>query len=145
MSQKQTMTAKINWAGDLTFVGYGPTEKAVVMDAGKADGGLGIGNSPLELLLISAGGCAAVDVVMILQKARQDITDVSVVVSGERAEDHPRRFLNIHQKFTVKGRNLDEHRVKRAVDLSVEKYCSASQTIAQGAPITHDFEMVEEV
>lgn len=144
MTKPPSMSARINWAGDLTFIGYGPTEKAVVMDGGKSDGGLGIGNSPLELLLISAGGCAAVDVVMILQKARQKITDVSVEVSGDRAEDFPKRFLNIHQHFTVKGHNLDQSKVKKAVDLAVNKYCSSSQTIAQGAPLTHDFAIVEE-
>lgn len=138
------MKARVKWAGDLTFVGHGPTEKAVVMDGGKADGGLGIGNSPLELLLLGAGGCAAIDMVTILKKARQDITDIEVEVTGERAEDHPRRFLKIHQHFIVKGRNVSEKQVARAVELTLTKYCSASTTLAQGIPLTYNFEIVEE-
>ena len=137
------MKASVHWAGDLTFVGHGPTEKGVVMDAGKNSGGLGIGNSPMELLLLGAGSCASIDIVMILKKARQDISDVRVELTGDRAEDHPRRFTKIHQHFIVEGRGLDEKHVARAVELSMTKYCSASATLAGGVKMTHDFEIVE--
>lgn len=136
------MKAVVNWAVDLTFLGYGPGEKAVVVDGGKDDGGLGVGASPMELLLIGTGACASIDVVMILEKGRQKITDCPVEVSGKRADEPPRRFLNMHLHFIVTGENLSEDKVIRAVNLSITKYCSAAQSFAAGMPVTHDFELI---
>jgi len=137
------MKANVNWAGDMTFIGYGSSKHGVVMDGGENAGGLGIGTSPMEMLMLGAGGCACIDVVMILEKARQKITHVSVEVSGTRADEHPRVFTDIHMNFLVKGRGLKESQVERAVDLSMTKYCSASQTLARACKLTHEF-IIEE-
>lgn len=137
------MEARVKWAGDLTFVGHGNTGHGVVMDAGTADGGLGIGASPMEMLLMGAGGCASIDVVMILGKARQKVTDLVIELSGERAEAPPRVFTNIHMHFKVTGENLDHKHVARAIDLTMSTYCSASQTLAKAVDLTHDFAVFE--
>jgi len=136
--------ANVRWAGGLTFVGEGPRGRAIVMDSGDdVEGWPSTGNSPLELLLIGAGACAAIDVVSILKKARQRITGCEVEVSVDRADTDPRRFLNLHQHFVVTGNSVAEKHVARAVELSMTKYCSASATFAEGIPVTHDFEIRE--
>ncbi|MCK5575525.1 MAG: OsmC family protein [Sphingomonadales bacterium] len=138
------MKAHVQWAGDLTFLGYGASKHAVVMDGGENAGGLGVGTSPMEMLMLGAGGCACIDVVMILEKSRQKITDVSVEVSGSRADEPPRVFTDIHMSFLVKGRNLKDSQVARAVELSMTKYCSASQTLARACSVTHDYRIEED-
>lgn len=137
------MKARVDWTGDLTFVGHGETKHAVVMDAGVGAGGLGVGASPMEMLLLGAGGCASIDLVMILKKARQKISDVVVELDSDRAEEAPKVFTRIHMHFIVSGVGLSEKQVARAVDLSMNKYCSASQTLAKACELTHDFEIVE--
>ena len=137
------MKARVDWAGDMTFVGFGDKKHAVVMDAGEAAGGLGVGVSPMEMLLMGAGGCASIDVVMILQKGRQNITDVRVELEADRADKEPKVFTRIHMHFIVTGKGLSEKQVARAVDLSMTKYCSASQTLAKACELTHDFEIIE--
>lgn len=138
------MKARVKWAGDLTFVGHSDSDHAVVMDAGKKAGGLGIGASPMEMLLMGAGGCASIDMVMILKKARQDISDVTVEIEADRADEHPRVLTRMHMHFRVSGSGLSEKQVARAVELSMTKYCSASGTLAKACPLTYDFEIVEE-
>lgn len=138
------MKANVRWAGGLTFVGEGPRGRAIVMDSGDdIEGWPSTGNSPLELLLIGAGGCALIDVVAILKKARQKVTGCAVEVSVDRASENPRRFLNLHQHFIVTGHGVGEKHVARAVELSMTKYCSASATFAEGIPVTHDYEIRE--
>lgn len=137
------MEAHVKWVGDLTFEGHGDTGHGVVMDAGKAAGGLGIGASPMELLLMGTGGCANIDVVMILQKARQKITGCVVHLSAERADTPPRKFTSIHMHFVVTGKGVSEKHVARAIDLSITKYCSASATLAGSVDLTHDYEILE--
>lgn len=139
-----TMKTVVNWAGDLTFVGHGDRNKAgVVMDAGEAAGGLGIGASPMELLLMGAGGCASIDIVMILKKARQELTGCEVTVTGERREEVPKKFTDIHLHFKITGKDLKEAQVERGVNLSLEKYCSVSATLAGEAKITWGWEVAE--
>ncbi len=138
------MDVRVKWAGDLTFVGHGhQNEHAVVMDGGKSDGGLGIGASPMEMLLMGAGGCASIDIIMILKKARQKVDDCYVEVNGDRATEIPKFFNSIHMNFVITGRGLKETQIERAVKLSMEKYCSASLTLAKGLEITHSFEVRE--
>ena len=138
------LNTTVRWAGDMTFVGHGEkTKHAIVMDAGVDAGGLGIGVSPMELLLLGVGGCASIDVIMILEKARQQVTDCVARVSGVRRDEMPRKFTDIHLHFVVTGKNLKEAQVKRAVDLSMEKYCSASATLAEAANLTFDYEVVD--
>lgn len=137
------MEAQVKWLGDLTFVGHGDSAHGLVIDAGKGAGGLGIGASPMELLLLGTGGCASIDVVMILQKARQKITDCVVHLSAERAETPPRKFTSIHMHFVVTGRGLGDRHVARAIELSITKYCSASATLAGVVELTHGYEIIE--
>lgn len=136
-------TARVKWAGDMTFVGESPSGHAVVMDAGVDSGGLDHGIRPMEMLLLGAGGCSSIDVMLILRKARQQITDCWVELSSERAEDHPRYFTKIHMHFVVTGKGVDAKHVERAIKLSKEKYCSASVQLGALAEITADFEIRE--
>jgi putative redox protein len=117
---------------------------AMIMDGSPDIGGRNMGPRPMEMLLMGAGGCTSVDVVMIMQKSRQDVTGCEVEVSAERATDHPKVFTKIHMHFTVRGRNLKPEIVDRAIKLSAEKYCSASIILGKTAEMTHDFEIIEE-
>ena len=97
----------------------------------------------MELILIGTGGCSAYDVVHILEKGREPVEDVSCDVTAERAETDPKVFTKIDMQFTVKGRGLDPKKVERAINLSVEKYCSASAMMAKTAELTHGFEVID--
>jgi len=133
----------IKWAGKMTFIGESSSGNSVTMDAGADNGGLGMGHSPMDLLLMGAGGCASIDVVMILQKGRNDITDCVVQVSGNRSPEMPKVYTEIHMHFVVTGKNLKDSAVERAVKLSMDKYCSASATLAKCANLTYDWEVLE--
>ena len=136
------MKSRISWVADKTFVGQTESGHSIVI--GTADGDAPKpGPSAMELVLMGAGCCSAWDVVGILKKARQDVVDVIVELDGERREEHPKVFVRIHLHFIVKGRGIDPKRVKQAVDLSVEKYCSATAMLEKTAEVTHDFEVVE--
>jgi putative redox protein len=138
------MKAQVKWAGDMTFIGHGENAPhGLVMDAGKAGGGLGIGSSPMEMLLMASGGCASIDVVSILQKGKQQISGCDVEITGQRRDEMPRIFTAIHLHFIVTGKDLIEKRVKQAVDLSMEKYCSVSLTLGKGVDMSFDFEVKE--
>ncbi len=102
-----------------------------------------LGNSPMELLLLSLGGCSGIDVVHILKKSRQDVVDCVVEVTGKRADTEPKVFTDIHMVYKVVGKNLSMDKVERAVELSADKYCSASVMIGQAAKITREI-IVEE-
>lgn len=133
----------VKWAGKMTFIGEAASGNTLTMDAGVAGGGLGLGHSPMDLLLMGAGGCASIDVVMILKKSRNDITDCVVQVSGKRADEMPKVFTDIHMHFVLTGTNLKEKAVERAVKLSMDKYCSASATLAKAATLTYDWEVLD--
>ena len=115
----------------------------VLMDASAEAGGENKGPRPMELLLMGLGGCTSIDVITILEKARQEIHSCKVEISAERAETIPRVFTNIHVHFIVTGKAISPERVTRAIELSAEKYCSASIMLGETATITHDFEIVE--
>jgi putative redox protein len=137
------MKARIKWVEDRTFVGEsGSGHKIVLGTAFRAEGRTP-GPSPMELVLIGLGGCSGYDVVHILEKGREAIEDVAVELEAERAQQDPKVFTRIHMHFVVKGRGLAPGKVERAVELSTEKYCSASAMIAKTATITHDFEVVD--
>ena len=136
-----SMKATIRWVGDAMFVGESGSGHAVVMDGPPEDGGRNLGIRPMEMLLIGMGGCTAFDVVLILRKARQQISDCRVELQAERAAEPPKVFTRIHVHFVVSGHNLSESQVKRAVALSAEKYCSASIMLGKTADITHDYEI----
>ncbi len=114
----------------------------VLMDASSAVGGENKGPRPMELLLMGLGGCTSIDVVMMLEKARQDIRSCKVVINAERAEAEPKVFTDIHVHFIISGKDLNPDRVARAIKLSAETYCSASIMLGKTANISHDFEII---
>ena len=137
------MKTRVKWVEGVCFMAESGSGHAVVMDGSPDIGGRNLGPRPMEMLLMGAGGCTSVDVIMILQKSRQDVVDCEVDISAERADDHPKVFTKIHMHFTVKGRNLKPETVERAIKLSAEKYCSASIILAHTAEMTQDFEIIE--
>ena len=137
------MKCRIKWLDHRSFVGESGSGHSVVMDSAPDAGGRNLGVRPMEMLLLGLGGCTAFDVVAILQKSRQDLIDCEVEIQAERAEEVPKVFTKIHIHFIVSGRGLDEKKVRTAVELSADKYCSASRMLEKVADITHDFEIVE--
>ena len=132
------LQASVDWQEKLNFIGTAPSGHKVAIDPEKQ-----VGASPMELILLGLGGCASYDVVSILKKSRQDITDVRCQLSANRADTVPAVFTEIHLHFVITGHNVGEKQVEKAVQLSAEKYCSASQMLsAGGVKITHDFEIV---
>ena len=118
------MKATVRWAGEASFVGKTESGHSVLMDGSPEFGGQNRGARPMELLLLGMGGCTAFDVVLILRKARQNITDCVAQLSAERAPEDPKVFTRIHVHFVMTGRLLDAKRVEQALKLSAEKYCS---------------------
>ncbi len=114
-----------------------------VMDGAQEGGGNNLAPRPMELVLAGTGGCTAYDVVLILKKARQDVSGCEVSLKSERAESDPKVFTRIHFHFTIKGKGLKPEMVERAIRLSAEKYCSASIMLGKTAVITHDWKIVE--
>lgn len=136
------MKARVKWVEQVTFIGESGSGHALVMDGPPEHGGRNLGVRPMEMLLLGAGGCTAFDVVHILRKGRQPITDCVVELNAERAPEEPKVFTKIHIHFIVTGRDLPDKQVERAVKLSAEKYCSATQMLGAVAEITHDYEIV---
>ncbi len=137
------MKARVKWLEGMTLVGEAGSGHAVVMDAAPAVGGRDLGVRPMEMLLLGMGGCTAIDVLHILQKGRQAVTDCVVELEAERAETDPKVFTRIQVHYIVTGRGLNEAQVKRAIALSAEKYCSASVMLGKTAAITHTWEVRE--
>ena len=128
-----TISAQLNWTDGMQFVARAGNGPAVVLDS--SDGGSG--PSPMELVLIGVAGCTAIDVIMIMQKKRADIIDFKVNISGERADEHPKRYTNIHIEYVLYGRNLKPNAVEQAIQLSEEKYCSASASLNADIDSSH--------
>ena len=129
---------RVKWAGDLRFIGTGANGHSIVIDGDKKTA-----LSPMELLLLGTGGCACIDLVMILEKGRQKVIDAWVEIGGERREEMPKYFTFIEMHFVVKGIAVQEARVKRAIDLAMDKYCSASAQMAALADIKTSYEIIE--
>ena len=139
------MKATIKWIDGVSFVGESESGHAVVIDGPPSAGGRNIGMRPMELVLVGMGACSAFDVVSILTKGRHDVTNCQADLAAERAEEDPKVFTKIHVHFKVSGRGLRANAVERAVQLSAEKYCSASIMLGKTAAITHDFEIIEAI
>lgn len=137
------MRARVKWLDNMSFVGESESGHSVVMDGAPEHGGRNLGVRPMEMLLLGMGGCTAFDVVMMLQKSRQNVTQVEVVLDAERAEDIPKVFTRIHAHFVVSGSDLSEKQVARAVQLSADKYCSATKMLEKTAEISYDFELTD--
>ena len=138
------MNARIKWVQDVMFVAESGTGHALVLDGAPAGGGRNMGMRPMELMVLSVGSCSSYDVVTILKKARQEITSCEAEVTAERVDAPPAIFESIHLHFKLAGRNLSEKQVARAIELSAEKYCSASIMMKNaGVKVTHDFEIIQ--
>jgi putative redox protein len=138
------MKARVKWVEQASFLGETGSNHAVLMDGPPTAGGRNLGPRPMEMLLLGTGGCACFDVVSILKKRRQAISDCYVELDAERAETDPKVFTKIHIHFVVKGKDIKPEMVEKAIKLSAEKYCSASIMLGQTAAITHDFEVIQE-
>ncbi len=137
------MKCRVKWLDHMSFVGESGSGHSLVMDGAPEAGGRNLGVRPMEMLLLGLGGCTAFDVVTILHKSRQKMVDCEVEIEAERADSIPKVFTRIHIHFIVSGQDLDRGKVGRAVELSADKYCSASRMLEKTAEITHDFEVVE--
>ena len=137
------MKTRIKWKDGVSFVAESGSGHTILMDGPPEVGGRNLGPRPMEMLLMGTGGCAAVDVVLILKKARQDISDCVVEIEAERAPEEPKVFTRIHFHFILTGKSLSFSHVERAIRLSAEKYCSASIMLGKTAALTHDFEILE--
>jgi len=137
------MKARVKWIEDSAFVAQSGSGHSVVLDGPPEAGGKNLGVRPMEMVLLGLGGCTAFDVVDILKKKREVISDCVVEISAERADAVPKVFTSIHLHYIVSGSNMKEESVKRAVELSAEKYCSVSMMLNKSATITHDYEVIQ--
>jgi putative redox protein len=137
-------SAKITWTDGMQFVGEAGSGHAIVLDGRESVGGRNTGLRPMELLLVGLAGCTAMDIVHILRRKRQDVTDLQVNVEAERAGEHPRVFTTIELRYVVSGRDLSPKAVKDSIALSQEKYCSASAMLGAMAEVSYSFEIVQE-
>tara|TARA_B100000945_G_scaffold57057_1_gene42072 strand:- start:1303 stop:1713 length:411 start_codon:yes stop_codon:yes gene_type:complete len=136
------MTAKIKWLENQKIIGESGTGHSVVMDSIDSNKGV----SPMEMLLLGVGGCTSIDVLSILKKSKQDIIDFEVRIEAEREDNHPRVFREVNIRYIIKGRKISESHVKRAIELSTEKYCGASITLGRSGTkmkYTHEIENSE--
>lgn len=138
------MKARVQWLDGRAFVGESGSGHAVVMDGAAEAGGRNIGVRPMEMLLLGLGGCTAFDVVMILERMREQVTGLDIALEAERAAEDPKVFTHVKLIYKVTGRSLKPANVERAVNLSAEKYCSASMMIGKTATIEHSFEIIED-
>lgn len=139
------MQARVKWVEQAMFLAESGSGHTVVMDGPEESGGRNVGVRPMEMLLMGLGGCSTFDVVSILKKSRQAVRDCEVRIEAQRAEVEPKVFTKIALHFIVSGTGLKDTVVKRAVDLSAEKYCSASIMLGKaGVEISHSFEIVEQ-
>ncbi|CAM3577018.1 OsmC family protein [Parendozoicomonas haliclonae] len=138
------MKAQVKWVDGMRFAGRSASGHSIMMDTTAKIGGTESAPSPMEMILLAVGGCSSVDVISILKKARQDVIDCVVDLEAERVDAVPAVFSKIHLHFVVTGRDLKETHVKRAVEMSADKYCSASIMLGKaGVEITHDYEIRE--
>ncbi len=136
------MKANIAWQEGVSFLGQVGSGHSVLMDGAPEAGGKNLGPRPMEMILLGLGGCTAFDVVHILRKGRQAITGCQVEMDAQRAIEDPKVFTRIHLHFIITGKGLDPRQVERAINLSAEKYCSASMMLKATVDITHDYEII---
>ena len=137
------MSVEVKWLGKKAFEAISSSGHKVIMDASIEVGGEDRGTRPMEMVLMGLGGCSGIDVMMMLEKGKQDVTGCDIEITAERADSVPAVFTKIHVVFKVTGRELNEKRVKRAVELSAEKYCSVSIMLQATVEVTHAYEIIE--
>jgi len=138
------LKTQIKWMQDVSFKGKSESGHEVILDGPEELGGKGLGMRPMEMMLIGMGGCTSFDVVTILKRSRQQITGCTAEIEAVRADAIPKVFTSIHIHFLIKGIDLQKKAVERAVELSANKYCSASIMLGKSVKITHDFVISEE-
>lgn len=137
--------AHITYIEDMQFIGKASSGHEIVMDSDPSVGGHNAGVRPTELLLLGIGGCSGMDVISILRKKKQEVTGFAINVKGKRDEDYPKKFTEITIEFSIKGKNISEEAVKRAIDLSMNKYCSVKATLEGSAKISFSYKIIQEV
>ena len=138
---KADAAAVVHSAGDGLFIAVTPSGHAQVLETNKERASAA---TPVELLLIALGSCTAVDVITVLQKKRERVTDYRVEVRGERREEHPRAYTRMEVRHIVRGHNVSEKSVASAVELSETKYCSVAATLRPGVEIVTSYEIIED-
>lgn len=136
--QNQKARHVVKWTGDMTFAGTSASGHSLVMDSDK-----NTGMSPMEMMLLSTACCSAIDLVMILKKGRQKVVDAWVEIDGIRREEMPKYYTHVDMHFVIKGMDIDPKKVERAIQLAMDKYCSASAQLAALAEIKTSYEIVE--
>ena len=137
------MKSRVTWVEDRMFVGESGSGHSVVMDGAPEAGGRNAGIRPMEMLLIGLCGCTAFDVVLILERGREEVSNCVVEAEAERAETDPKVFTRVHLIYKITGHNLKLDKVERAVALSADKYCSASIMFGKTAIMTHEIQLNE--
>jgi len=138
------MNINLAWVGGAAFIGGSENGQSIVIDGPPEGGGKNLGPRPMETLLLGMGACTAYDVLSILKKSRQSIDDCKIQITSKRADTHPKVFTEIHVHFEIRGTAISEKQIARAINLSAEKYCSASVMLGKTANITHTYKVVEE-
>jgi putative redox protein len=132
---------RVKWIDGMRFVATDSRGHSIVLDASKQVGGEDSGFSPLQLLLAALGGCTGIDIVDLMRKQRQQVDGLELIVSGERVEEPPRVYKNIHVEYRIKGKDIEEQAVQRAIKLSEEKYCSVGAMLKAKANVTSNYVM----
>jgi len=135
--------AKVTLVQDMQFSGKATSGHTLSMDADNESGGHNAGFRPMELLLVGFGGCSGMDVISILRKKRQPVVGLEINVKGEKTEDYPKIYKEVHIEYVVKGKGVEKEAVERAIALSLEKYCSVGATLAKAGTITHSYKIIE--
>jgi putative redox protein len=136
-------SAKVTFVDGLRFVATAGSGHSIVMDGDPEFGGMNSGARPMELLLVGLGGCTGMDVVSVLKKKRQDVSALEIDVTGEKADEHPKKYTSIRIEFLIRGRNISEEAVRRAIDLSMDKYCSVKATLEGVAKVSYGYRIEE--
>jgi|SRR5208283_5256902 len=136
------MNAKVKWVQGLQFAGESGTKHEIIMDADAEFGGKNQGMRPMELLLVAIGGCSGMDVASVLLKKKQQLDGLEINVTGTKAENHPQKFTDIELEFIITGKDIAEQAVKKAVESSMDKYCSVKATLEGVAKITYRYTIV---
>ncbi|NTU42575.1 MAG: OsmC family protein [Nitrospirales bacterium] len=138
------LAAKVKWTDGLQFVGQSGSGHAIVMDGYPEVGGANTGMRPMELLLTGPSGCSGMDVASILTKKRLHVTGIEINVKGNQATDYPKKYTDIEIEFVITGKGLTDEPVKKAIDISMEKYCSVKASLEGTAKINYTYKIVEE-
>lgn len=136
------MQAKVKWVDGMQLVGESGTGHAIVMDADAEFGGNDTGVRPTELILIGLGGCSGMDIISILKKKKQQITGLESRITGKKSDTHPKKFIEFNIEYIVSGKDISEEAVKRAVALSMEKYCSVKLTLEGSATVNYSYKIL---